>query len=170
MAHFPFTFTRLYTNQIGDEGVRHLADALERGAAPELVSKHINLGSNPATNTEVAAFVCKHRYQPTQLLDGAFLVERCASAKALACGNLGWGDEEARRLAAAIEHAHANDALQALVTLDLSLNKIGDDGLRQLGDAVSHGAAPALKTLLLSGNAASDAARQAVEDALKLRS
>ena len=79
-------------------------------------------------------------------------------------------DEEARRLAAAIEHAHANDALQALVTLDLSLNKIGDDGLRHLGDAVSHGAAPALKTLLLSGNAASDAARQAVEDALKLRS
>ena len=101
---------------------------------------------------------------------GAFLVERCAGAKALACGNLGWGDEEARRLAAAIEHAHANDALQALVTLDLSLNKIGDDGLRHLGDAVSHGAAPALKTLLLSGNAASDAARQAVEDALKLRS
>ena len=35
---------------------------------------------------------------------------------------------------------------------------------------LSHGAAPALKTLLLSGNAASDAARQAVEDALKLRS
>ena len=60
--------------------MRHLADALERGAAPELVSKHINLGSNPATNTEVAAFVCKHRYQPTQLLDGAFLVERCAGA------------------------------------------------------------------------------------------
>ena len=84
--------------------------------------------------------------------------------------HLGWGDEEARRLAAAIEHAHANDALQALVTLDLSLNKIGDDGLRHLGDALANGAAPALKTLLLSGNAASDAARQAVEDALKLRS
>ena len=73
----------------------------------------------------------------------------------------------ARRAAGLLE---ANDALQALVTLDLSLNKIGDDGLRHLGDAVSHGAAPALKTLLLSGNAASDAARQAVEDALKLRS
>ena len=65
---------------------------------------------------------------------------------------------------------HANDALQALVTLDLSLNQIGDDGVRQLGDALANGAAPALKTLLLSGNAASDAARQAVEDALKLRS
>ena len=56
------------------------------------------------------------------------------------------------------------------MTLDLSLNQIGDDGVRQLGDALANGAAPALKTLLLSGNAASNAARQAVEDALKLRS
>lgn len=83
----------------------------------------------------------------------------CAQLRTLSIWEMGMDDA-----------AIANDALQALVTLDLSLNKIGDDGLRHLGDALANGAAPALKTLLLSGNAASDAARQAVEDALKLRS
>ena len=44
-----------------------------------------------------------------------------------------------------------------------------DDGVRQLGDALANGAAPALKKLLLGGKSASDAAKQAVQDALKNR-
>ena len=82
---------------------------------------------------------------------------------------LGWADEEARRLAAALEHATAQGALKALKKLWLHDNKIGDEGLRHLGDALARGAAPALKTLALIGNPASDAAKQAVKDALENR-
>ena len=56
-------------------------------------------------------------------------------------------------------------AAPALELLDLSYNKIGDEGLRHLADALARGAAPALKWLYLSGNPASGAAGKAVEDA-----
>ena len=141
-------------------------------------------------------------------LDGAFLVAHLADAKELDCSTLGWGDDEARRLAAALEHATAQGALKALETLDLSNsydtpeasknkigdegvrhlgdalargvapalttldlrnNEIGDEGMRHLGDALARGAAPALKRLNLYRNPASDAAQQAVKDALKNR-
>ena len=89
------------------------------------------------------------------------------------CGGLGWGDEEARRLAAALEHATAQGALKALETLNLMYNKIGDEGLRHLSDALARGAAPALKELNLTydpyGNPAKMAAQQAVRDALTNR-
>ena len=49
------------------------------------------------------------------------------------------------------------------------MNKIGDEGLRHLSDALARGAAPALKHLGLGNNPASDAAQQAVQDALKNR-
>ena len=100
-----------------------------------------------------------------RLLDGAFLVAHLADAEYLNCDDLGWGDEEARRLAAALEHATAQGGLKALETLNLSQNKIGDEGVRHLGDALARGAAPALKELYLDGNPASDAAKQAVRDA-----
>ena len=71
------------------------------------------------------------------------------------------------------ECADANDALgaiKALETLSLRFNKIGDEGVRHLGDALARGAAPALKELRLrDDNPASDAAQQAVEDAIKQR-
>ena len=122
-----------------------------------------------------------------------------ADAKGLNCSGLGWGDEEARRLAAALEHATAQGALKALEELHLYSNKIGDEGARHLGDALARGAAPALesldlrhnqiwdegvrhladalargaaptlKQLDLAGNPASDAAQQAATDALKDR-
>ena len=41
--------------------------------------------------------------------------------------------------------------------------------MRHLGDAFARGAAPALKELSLRNNPASDAAQQAVQDALKKR-
>ena len=41
--------------------------------------------------------------------------------------------------------------------------------MRHLGDALARGAAPALEKLYLNGNPASDAAQQAVQDALENR-
>ena len=60
-------------------------------------------------------------------------------------------------------------AAPALELLDLSYNKIGDEGLRHLADALARGAAPALEKLYLNGNPASGAAKQAVQDALENR-
>ena len=48
-------------------------------------------------------------------------------------------------------------------------NKIGDEGMRHLGDALARGAAPALEKLNLSMNPASNAAQRAAKDALKNR-
>ena len=166
-------------NKIGDEGLRHLADALARGAAPALRwriatrsrASDVALFGNPASDAAKRAveFMVNHRCRPEQLLDGAFLVAHLADAKELRCSNLGWGDEEARRLAAALEHAHAQGALKAFEKLYLSDNEIGDEGVRHLGDALARGAAPKLKKLNLDGNPASAAAQQAVKDALKNR-
>ena len=61
------------------------------------------------------------------------------------------------------------EAGPALEKLDLDGNKIGDEGMRHLGDALALGAAPALKDLRLDRNPASDDAQQAVQDALKNR-
>ena len=47
----------------------------------------------------------------------------------------------------------------------LDSNKIGDEGMRHLADALARGAAPALETLQLDGNPASHAAQQALRDA-----
>ena len=46
----------------------------------------------------------------------------------LDCSYLGWGDEEARRLAAALEHAHAQGALKALEKLFLSATRSATRG------------------------------------------
>ena len=100
---------------------------------------------------------------------GAFLVSHLADEEELDCGGFGWGDEEARRLAAALEHAHAQGALKAPKTLSLGRNKIGDEGLRHLSDALARGAAPALGRLQLYNNPASEDAQQAVQNALKQR-
>jgi hypothetical protein len=48
-------------------------------------------------------------------------------------------------------------------------NKIGDAGLTALAKAVESGALPALGSLLLSGNPASEQAQQAAMDAIKNR-
>ena len=81
------------------------------------------------------------------------------------------GDEGLRHLGDAL----ARGAAPALEILELGFNKIGDEGMRHLGDALGRGAAPALKEvgwssgLVIHGNPASEAAQQAVEDALKNR-
>ena len=70
---------------------------------------------------------------------------------------------------AAFFGALGSGAAPALEELNLEKNKIGDEGVRNLGDAVERGAAPALTYLRLNGNPASDAAQQAVQDALENR-
>ena len=47
----------------------------------------------------------------------------------------------------------------------LGRSKIGDEGMRHLADALARGAAPALEWLIIRGNPASDATRQALRDA-----
>ena len=54
--------------------------------------------------------------------------------------------------------------------LNLDFNKIGDEGMRHLADALANGAAPALEKLYFDDIPASDAAQQAVQDALEQRS
>ena len=154
----------LNNNKIGGEGLRHLAKALARDGAPALRGG-ISLQGNPG-NKRVVEYALKHRYLPEQLLDGAFLVAHLADAKALDCGGLGWGHEEARRLAAALEHATAQGALKSLEVLDLSSNEIGDEGLRHLSDALARGAAPALKDLTVWGNKIGDEGIRHLADAL----
>ena len=119
---------------------------------------------------------CKDRW-----LDGDFLATHFADAEVLDCRDLGWSDGEARRLAEALEHAHAHGVLRALQVLFLNDNQIGDAGLRHLGDALARGAAPAIKEVDLYGvrksrrglvvidNPLSDAAVQEVADVLERR-
>ena len=104
---------------------------------------------------------CKDRW-----LDGAFLVAHFADKKAMGFNQLGWGDEEARRLAAALEHATAQGALKALEDLNLHGNNIGDVGVRHVADALARGAAPALEKLNLSFNEIGDEGMRHLGDAL----
>ena len=53
--------------------------------------------------------------------------------------------------------------------LELSNNEIGNAGTTALATAVGNGALPALGSLLLSGNPASEQAQQAAMDAIKNR-
>ena len=53
--------------------------------------------------------------------------------------------------------------------LDLDYNRIGDAGLTALATAIGSGALPALGSLILPGNPASEQAQQAAEDAIKNR-
>ena len=152
-------------NKIGDKGMRQLGDAFKRGAAPaikEVGDDGLVLHGNPASDAAKLAAKPRYRY-----LDGAFLVAHFADAKELSCIDLGWGDEEARRFAAALEHAAAHGALKALEWLTLGWgNKIGDEGMRHLADALARGAAPALETLVLWENKIGDEGVRHLGDAL----
>ena len=70
------------------------------------------------------------------------------------------GDGGVRRRARQRRGARAPDAL------DLRQNKIGDEGMRHLADALGRGAAPALETLWLNSNKIRDAGMRHLGDAL----
>ena len=65
--------------------------------------------------------------------------------------------------------AVSKGALASLKILDLGSNKIGDPGTTALADALGKGALPKCTSILMVGNPASDAARQAVKDAIASR-
>ena len=91
---------------------------------------------------------CKDRW-----LDGEFFVEHLSDARVLGCGGLGWGDEEVRKLAAALAHAHAQGIGLEVETLHLHGNgRIGDEGLGYLCDVLERGVMEKLEKLGLSGN------------------
>ena len=54
-------------------------------------------------------------------------------------------------------------------TLDLRFNQIGDQGVTALAEACAGGALPALETLFLDDNPASEAAQQGAMDAIDNR-
>ena len=167
---------------------------LARGALPAL--KQLALANNPASEAfqQAVERACKDRW-----LDGEFFVEHLSDARVLGCGGLGWGDEEVRKLAAALAHAHAQGiprggdvalarewedrrrglgylcdvlergVMEKLEKLGLSGNKIGSEGLVRLGDVLAKGGAAALKEVGLEGNPAGEATVQALQGALRDR-
>ena len=67
--------------------------------------------------------------------------EQFGKATVLDYGGLGWGDAEAAQLAEVL----ASGAAPRLEELNLSYNKIGDEGCKALAAALKEGAAPSLK-------------------------
>ena len=68
--------------------------------------------------------------------------------------------------------ALGSGAAPALKSLYLHINKIGNEGMRHLGDALARGAAPALETLDISNQIGDNPAswsEQAVQNLLKNR-
>ena len=94
-------------------------------------------------------------------------VRLLGGAEKLSYTSLGWGDDETAQLAAALTYAQAADALSRLASLQLYLNRIGDDGLRALLAAFEAGAAPALQTLHLHENCLTAAGLNALRLALE---
>ena len=138
----------LGSNQIGGKGLGCLGDVLARGALPAL--KQLALANNPASEAfqQAVERACKDRW-----LDGEFFVEHLSDARVLGCGGLGWGDEEVRKLAAALAHAHAQGIGLEVETLHLHGNgRIGDEGLGYLCDVLERGVMEKLEKLGLSGN------------------
>jgi hypothetical protein len=79
-----------------------------------------------------------------RLYEAAF-EEQFGKATELWYGGLGWGDAEAAQLAEVL----ASGAAPRLETLNLSFNKIGDEGCKALAAALKEGAAPSLKALVV---------------------
>ena len=70
-------------------------------------------------------------------------------ASMLSYASLGWGDEEMVQLAASVAYAHTRGALGLCTTIYLGENKIGDVGMQALATAVSSGALPAFKKIVV---------------------
>ena len=82
-----------------------------------------------------------------QLYREAF-AEQCGKAETLNYTSLGWGDEEAARLAAALR----TGAFAKVEAINLERNQIGDAGMRELAAAVAGGALPVCKVIDLDRN------------------
>ena len=71
--------------------------------------------------------------------------------------NCGWGDDQARMLAAALMYAHDNEATCRAGHLSLGGNRLTDAALPPLADAIAAGALPNLISLKLDHNELGDA-------------
>ena len=137
----------LTNNQLGPASPETLAAALSRGAMPKLVS--LFLGENPIGNQGAAALAAPLRKLPA--LEKLYLFE-CEI-----------GDEGVASLFADL----GKDDFKKLEQLNLNNeNKITDIGCATLVKAVDGGRLPSLERLYLGANPATDAALQAVADAL----
>ena len=85
--------------------------------------------------------------------------KRVGEAELLYYMQLGWGDEEATALAAAL------GAAASLRQFYLSRNRIGDEGAAALAASLRAGAAPQLELIRFEDNPASAAAVQGLRDA-----
>ena len=95
------------------------------------------------------SFARAEEERPTVLaLYTAAFSARLGEATQLYYSYLGWGDEEALLLAAALQ----TGAAVQLERLFLSSNDIGDAGLGAIIDALAHGASPKLRELSLHAN------------------
>ena len=138
---------------VGDAGASALAAALDRGALPRL--KELIL-----TNAAIG---------DAGLLALAPALRRRPALEVLALKSNPFGDEG---LAALVAPPPADapppqaEALAQLKALYLSSTQITDDGCAHLASRLRSGALPALEGLFLDGIPASEAARDAVYEAL----
>jgi len=86
--------------------------------------------------------------------------------------DLEWGDAEAVAFAAALTYAHGRGGLRHVQKVNLVRNRIGDDGMRALADAIRAGAMPTLpnkKGMVIAFNPASKSAQSELRAALRQR-
>ena len=142
---------------VGDAGASALAAALGRGALPRL--KALSLWSAAIGDVALAALAPALRRRPA--LEDLFLE-----------GNP-FGDEGLAALVAPPPPAGTPPlpagGLKQLKELYLKNTRITDAGCAALAAALDSGALPALETLMLDGIPASDAAKEAVSEALLVR-
>ena len=133
-------------NKFGPAGAEALAAALHRGAMPKL--DMLSFHSNPIGNQGIAALAATLRQRP--------------ALQQLSLARCEIGDEGVASLVANL----GKDDFGQLEKLYLSNNKITDAGCATLSRALDDGVCPPLQLLTLANNPASEAARQAVRDAL----
>jgi len=139
-------------NHFGRAGAEALAAALRRGAMPKLEA--VDITYNPIGNQGMAALAAPLRKLP--------------ALKYLSLARCKIGDEGVASLVANL----GKDDFKALKKLYLNntkftdANTITDAGCATLSRALDEGVCPALQLLILANNPASEAAQQAVGDAL----
>jgi Ran GTPase-activating protein (RanGAP) involved in mRNA processing and transport len=134
----------LWGDEVGNDGVRALANALRHNATLTTLELGGNMGGNQIGNdgARTLADVLRHNTTLTTL-------------------DLGWnqiGADGARALADVLRHN------TTLTTLDLRANQIGNDGARALAEALRHNAT--LTTLNLRYNKIGSGGARALTNAL----
>jgi hypothetical protein len=102
-------------------------------------------------------------------------IELLGHAELLWYGGLGWGDEQARQLARALQYVDAHlpaDRVPMLEEIRLGSNQIGDDGLGALQRVIESECLPYLTVVDVVGKSGNCASKEAVldlTDALRLQ-